>query len=130
MVRPGVVDNPKRDGMKTRLFLIIAVTVFAMQGLSFGETGRPAGRLAAAPTKTNPKVEIFVTSWCPYCKEAIEFLQVHRIPFAVYDIEKDKEAAKRKDRLSPNPGVPFAVINGKKIFGFSPHAYAEALNLK
>jgi glutaredoxin len=48
----------------------------------------------------------------------------------VYDIEKDGDAAKRKERLSPGKGVPFAVINGKKIYGFSEEIYSQALGPK
>jgi glutaredoxin len=47
-----------------------------------------------------------------------------------YDIEKDSKAAKRRDSLSPRQGVPFAVINGKKIYGFSAEVYSQALGLK
>ena len=47
-----------------------------------------------------------------------------------YDVEKDKEAAARKKELSGRSGVPFAVINGKKIYGYSEDAYARALGIK
>jgi glutaredoxin len=116
--------------MTARFFLVIAMILFGMQSLSFGEVNRPFGRtvmVAAQPTAT---VEIYVTSWCPYCVQAIKFLQNNRIPYVAYDIEKDSKAAKRKERLSPRQGVPFAIINGKKIYGFSAQAYSEALGLK
>jgi glutaredoxin len=116
--------------MVVKLFLVTTIIVLAMQGLSFGETNKPFGRaivVAAQPTAT---VEIYVTSWCPYCTQAIRFLQNNNIPYVVYDIEKDSEAAKRKERLSPRKGVPFAIINGKKISGFSEQIYSRALGLK
>jgi glutaredoxin len=47
-----------------------------------------------------------------------------------YNIEKNSEAAKRKERLTSRQGVPFAVINGKKIYGFSAQIYSQALGLK
>ena len=49
------------------------------------------------------------------------------IPFKEYDIEKDMAAARRKDKLSPQKGVPFAVVNGRKIYGYSPEGYESAL---
>jgi hypothetical protein len=49
------------------------------------------------------------------------------IPFTAYDIEKDAWAARRKGELDTRGGVPFAVINGQKIHGFSPEAYERAL---
>jgi len=45
----------------------------------------------------------------------------------VYDIEKDAAAAKRKNELDLGGGVPFAVINGVKISGWSKRAYERAL---
>jgi glutaredoxin len=75
-------------------------------------------------------VELFVTSWCPYCKKAINFFRSHDIPYVVYDIEKDPVAARRKRELDPSPGVPFALINGHKVRGYSEEAYSRALGLR
>ena len=73
------------------------------------------------------EVELYVTSWCPYCKKASDFFRSRGIPFTEYDIEKDKSAARRKKRLTKETGVPFAVINGKAIQGFKRAAYERAL---
>jgi glutaredoxin len=75
-----------------------------------------------------PEVELYVTSWCMYCKMAADFLRSKGVPFTSYNIEKDKEAAIRKMRLDPSPGVPFAVINGFRIHGFSVEGYEKALS--
>lgn len=80
------------------------------------------------PKKTdNPTVELYVTSWCKYCKQAEAFLQKEGIPYDVFDIEKDEAAARRRSELSPRPGVPLAVINGKVIMGFSETTYRQAM---
>jgi len=73
------------------------------------------------------QVELYVTSWCPYCKQARAFFQARGIPFKEYDIEKDAEAARRKNNLDPRRGIPFAVINGHRIHGYVPSAYEMAL---
>jgi len=72
-------------------------------------------------------VELFSTSWCPYCRKAREFFQARGIPFVEYDIEADAEAARRKQAIDPHPGVPLVVINGQSIFGFMPEAYLKVL---
>jgi glutaredoxin len=77
--------------------------------------------------RTSPKVELYSTSWCYYCKKAREFFRSRGIPFTEYDIEKDKNAAARKKQLDKRNGVPFAVINGRGIHGFSAAAYERAL---
>ena len=74
-------------------------------------------------------VEIYTTSWCPYCKQAIAFLRSHRISFRQYDVEKNRKAAARMRALGGTHGVPFAIINGKKVGGFSANAYKQALGL-
>jgi len=74
-------------------------------------------------------VEIYTTSWCPYCKQAISFLRSNRINFRQYDVEKDRKAAARMRKLGGTGGVPFAIINGKKIGGFSLQAYKQALGM-
>ena len=41
--------------------------------------------------------------------------------------EKDRAAAARKRELDPKRGVPFAIINGRLIHGYSESAYERAL---
>lgn len=84
------------------------------------------GQSVRTPVRKN-KVELYVTSWCPYCKKAIRYFQSRGIAYQAYDIEKDKQAAARKQQLDNRGGVPFAVINGKRIHGYSPERYGQAL---
>ena len=74
-----------------------------------------------------PSVELYVTSWCAYCAKAKKFFRSKGIEFAVFDVEKDKNAARRMSALTSNRAVPFAVINGQKIQGYSEDAYRAAL---
>ncbi len=78
-----------------------------------------------------PQVDLYVTSWCPYCKKAMAFLRKNAIAFNAYDIEQDLDAAAHKKTLDPGySGVPLAVINGNTIRGFSEDSYQEALAKK
>jgi glutaredoxin len=77
-----------------------------------------------------PQVELFTTSWCPYCKQARNFFQSRGIPFTEYDIEKDPKAALRKRQLDNKEGVPLAIINGQPVHGYSELAYKKALGEK
>jgi glutaredoxin len=85
---------------------------------------------AAAEERTEPQnitVELYTTSWCPYCNDARIFFSSRGISFSEYDIEKDEVAARRKNDLDGGRGVPFAVICDQKIRGFSTIAYERAL---
>lgn len=73
-----------------------------------------------------PTVEVFVTSWCPYCVKAKAYFDAKGIAYAVHDIEKDQAAAARFQKYGQS-GVPLVVINGKAIAGYSVAAYEKAL---
>jgi len=75
----------------------------------------------------NHEVILYTTSWCPYCTKARDFFTARNIDFTEYDIEKDRDAAERKNELDPKGGVPFAIINGNSIHGYSESAYKRAL---
>ncbi len=74
-----------------------------------------------------PIVELFVTSWCGYCKKAEAYFNKRNIPFVKYDIEKDLKAAQRKKSLSRSRGVPFVLIGDVGIPGYSEAAFDKAL---
>ena len=73
------------------------------------------------------KVELYTSKWCRYCKKARNFFRARKIAFTEYDIDKDKAASRRMKKKYKARGVPFAVINGHRIQGFSKTAYKKAL---
>jgi glutaredoxin len=87
----------------------------------------PTDTLGKNPWVKKPKVELYTTSWCPWCKKARNFFRERGIVFVEYDIEKDKAAARRKAQIDRQNGVPFAVINGIGISGYNERAYNDAL---
>ncbi len=82
---------------------------------------------APVPVVADAHVEMFMTSWCGYCRKAREYFQSRGIAITEYDVEADPVAAQRKQEILPSPGVPLVVINGKPIQGYSPHAFEQAL---
>ena len=116
--------------MRTKLLVIVAAVLFGTQCLCFGESWKLLGQKVVRDEKPTATVEIYVTDWCPYCAQAVKFLQANQIPYVAYDVEKDREAAERMRALSGRNGVPFAMINGRKVHGFSEETYAKVLGLK
>lgn len=93
------------------------------------ENGNRDDSLNPADTiQKKPKVELYTTSWCPWCKKAKAFFRSRGIAFVEYDVEKDKEAARRKAQIDRQQGVPFAVVNGIGINGYNVKAYNNALS--
>ncbi len=114
------------------------------QSFNAGESAAPSkagptapGKPAPGPAQTDAAkpggggVEVYVTSRCPWCTKAIDFLKSKGVPHTVYNIENDAEAAARKRKLdTKGRGVPFAMIYGTPVHGFSAQAYERALEGK
>lgn len=76
--------------------------------------------------RSRKQVEVYVTSWCRYCRQLEAFLNEKRIRYARYDIEQDLEAKQRYDEYGGN-GVPFTRIGDSSIAGYSPDGIMKAL---
>lgn len=112
------------------LMLVAGGPVAAEKNIWIDEKGEIHSEVKDVPGHESTSVELYVTSWCPYCKKAIEYFRSRGIPYTAYDVEKDPGAAERKNSLDRRDGVPFAIVNGKKIHGFAPEAYARALEAR
>lgn len=77
-----------------------------------------------ASTK-KPKLEIFVATWCGYCRILERDLNAARIPFQKYDIEHDPIGKKTYAEMGGG-GIPIIRIDNKKIL----HGYSSLDELK
>ncbi|GAM09583.1 putative glutaredoxin-like 8.6 kDa protein in rubredoxin operon [Geobacter sp. OR-1] len=82
---------------------------------------RPSAPVRATAPRENSanSVEVYVTSWCGYCKKALRYLNEKGVSYAVYDIEKDQDANRRHKELGGR-GVPLIKIGANKVRGFDP----------
>lgn len=78
---------------------------------------KSSGRAAAPVART--KVVVFVTAWCPYCKQLETFLRSRGIAYKAYDIEKNAEGRKLYSSLGVS-GVPVVKIGETVIPGYDP----------
>lgn len=72
-------------------------------------------------------VEMFVTSWCGYCKMLERILDKKGISYTTYDIEKDDSAARIFHKLGGR-GVPLIRVGSKVVYGYDPEtviSYAD-----
>lgn len=88
----------------------------------------------AAPQSVPPRkgrfsgtVEMYVTEWCGYCKQAKSYMNSRGIPYVAYDIEKDSAARQRHKELGGR-GVPLIIVGTNKMSGFSPETLEYYLN--
>ena len=82
---------------------------------------------AEKETKQELVVELYVRSLCQYCQKAKAFFNSRGIKFVEYNIETDQKAAERLSSMTESNAVPFAVINGHHIKGYSASAYVRAM---
>jgi glutaredoxin len=74
-------------------------------------------------------VELFVTSWCGYCRKMERFLKEKGIQYTAYDIEKDDNAARIHKELGGG-GVPVVRIGSDVVHGYNLEAVMSYLNRK
>ena len=69
---------------------------------------------------TEPKVIIYSTTWCAFCKTEEQYLQKLGIDYVKKDVEEDKAAYEElMQKIDGNfQGVPVTDIDGDIILGF------------
>ena len=72
------------------------------------------------------EVEIFVASWCGYCRKLEQYLKSKSIPYKRYDVEHDSFGISQYQKFGAG-GVPIVRIGGKVIRGFDVPAIETAL---
>ena len=74
------------------------------------------------------KVIMYMTSWCPYCRKAREYINSLGVKLTEYDIDRDK--SKNSEMLSKSggaKGVPLIDVEGLIIRGYAPDAIKTAV---
>ena len=65
-----------------------------------------------------PKIVMYATSWCPYCRRARKLLNSLDVEWVEKDIEKDREAAREFAAKGRGSGVPLIDFDGTLLRGF------------
>jgi alkyl hydroperoxide reductase subunit F len=71
-----------------------------------------------------PKVTVYTTQNCPYCRMVKAYLDRHGVEYMAIDVGKDREAAKKMVEISGQYGVPVTTVDDEIIVGFD----AQRLN--
>ncbi len=83
----------------------------------------------AKKRKRRPRVLLFTTPTCSYCKTAKRYLRQQNVRFKEIDITRDKSAARDVKRKSGQQGVPVLFIGSKVVVGFDRPKIDKLLGL-
>lgn len=72
------------------------------------------------------KVEVYMTTWCPACKQLEQYLKQQKIRYRRYDIDSDTSALQRYKKFRSG-GVPVVKIGETVLVGFNPGQIQQAL---
>jgi glutaredoxin 3 len=83
----------------------------------------------AASHKPQPKVIVFSTPTCAFCRQAKAYFRQKGIRFRDVDVSRDRVAARDMVRRSGQQGVPVIDIGGRIIVGFNRPKIDQLLGL-
>ncbi len=77
-----------------------------------------------------PKVVIFTTPTCSFCRAAKQYFNEKRVRYTEVDVSRDQRAAQDMLRRTGQMGVPVILINNRPIVGFDKPKINNLLGIK
>lgn len=77
-----------------------------------------------------PKVTMYTTPTCGYCKIAKEFFKQHNVEFQEKDVAVDLEAREYMIQKSGQLGVPVIEVDDTMVLGFDKGKLSQLLNIQ
>jgi glutaredoxin 3 len=70
-------------------------------------------------------VRLFIKSYCPWCRQAMDWLDAHGIRYQVLDVIANGPAYDEMVRLSGQSLAPVIEVDGRILADFGPRELAE-----
>ncbi len=77
-----------------------------------------------------PRVVVFSTPTCSWCKRLKDYLKKNKIKFKDVDVSRDQSGARDMVRRTGQQGVPVTLINNRPIIGFNKNEINKLLNIR
>ena len=87
-----------------------------------------AAETAASAPGERPEVVLYVTEWCPYCRQAREYMADEGVPHRVVDIEASAENQQEYQAMGGRGGIPLVAVGTETIEGWSAGRAREMLD--
>lgn len=93
-----------------------------------GDAPVEAGREVTTP-RVEPRVILYQTSWCGYCRKARRLLKELDVKFTAKDIERSAKAARElRRKVGSYRGIPVLDIGGKIVRGYNEGRIRELVH--
>lgn len=79
--------------------------------------------------RTMPKVSIYTTPTCIYCRAAKEFFRAHGVSYEEKHVASDLEARRQMIEKSGQMGVPVIDVGGAIVVGFDEARLSQLLGI-
>ena len=79
---------------------------------------------------SKPRVVLFTSPGCSWCRTAKEYLRKNNIYFRSIDVSKDPQAARDMVRRTGQQGVPVILVNSRPVVGFDKPLLDRLLQIK
>jgi len=79
---------------------------------------------------SKPKVVLFTSPSCSWCRTAKEYLRKNNVYFRSVDVSKDPQAARDMVRRTGQQGVPVILVNNRPVVGFNKSLLDRLLQIK
>lgn len=77
-----------------------------------------------------PKITIYTTPTCVYCKMTKAFFKENSVQYEEKDVTTDDKAREEMIAKSHQMGVPVIEIDGQILVGFDKEGLSKLLNIK
>jgi len=76
-----------------------------------------------------PRVLVFTTPTCSWCRTVKQYLKSHHIHFKEIDVSRDPQAARDIQRRTGQQGVPVVLVNNRPVVGFNKSELNRLLDI-
>lgn len=79
--------------------------------------------------RPQPRVVIFTTPTCSWCRRTKQYLSAQRVRFREVDVSRDAAAARDVVRMTGQMGVPVTLVGNRPVVGFDKATLDRLLDL-
>lgn len=118
---------------------VVPARPLSEQEMQQQEIQETPGQFAPAPVEKRlkqryepgvSKVTIYIAPNCPYCTEAIQWLNQHNIEYATIDVSELQAAGKELTVRTGASGVPTIFMDDQVLVGFTKKMYSEFFGME